>query len=209
MRAESIAYCGLSIALLTVSAWVTVPLGPVPFTLQTMMLVFVVLLLPPREALVSVFGYLALGALGAPVFSGMKGGLASLLGPTGGFIVGFGLGAVAAVLVLKIWKAPAGTMCVRGGSASASGAPTFSLSALRAARIVGAARNLVAAFALLIVSYLCGWAQLMAVAGLDPLAAFLAGIAPFVVLDVIKISVGAALAGAVRRAVPALRAKAA
>ena len=104
MRAESIAYCGLSIALLTVSAWVTVPLGPVPFTLQTMMLVFVVLLLPPREALVSVFGYLALGALGAPVFSGMKGGLASLLGPTGGFIVGFGLGAVAAVLVLKIWK---------------------------------------------------------------------------------------------------------
>lgn len=209
MRAESIAYCGLSIALLTVSAWVTVPLGPVPFTLQTMMLVFVVLLLPPREALVSVFGYLALGALGAPVFSGMKGGLASLLGPTGGFIVGFGLGAVAAVLVLKIWKAPAGTMCVRGGSASASGAPTFSLSALRAARIVGAARNLVAAFALLIVSYLCGWAQLMAVAGLDPLAAFLAGIAPFVVLDIIKISVGAALAGAVRRAVPALRAKAA
>ena len=209
MRAESIAYCGLSIALLTVSAWVTVPLGPVPFTLQTMMLVFVVLLLPPREALVSVFGYLSLGALGAPVFSGMKGGLASLLGPTGGFIVGFGLGAVAAVLVLKIWKAPAGTMCVRGGSASASGAPTFSLSALRAARIVGAARNLVAAFALLIVSYLCGWAQLMAVAGLDPLAAFLAGIAPFVVLDIIKISVGAALAGAVRRAVPALRAKAA
>ena len=209
MRAESIAYCGLSIALLTVSAWVTVPLGPVPFTLQTMMLVFVVLLLPPREALVSVFGYLALGALGAPVFSGMKGGLASLLGPTGGFIVGFGLGAVAAVLVLKIWKAPAGTMCARGGSASASGAPTFSLSALRAARIVGAARNLVAAFALLIVSYLCGWAQLMAVAGLDPLAAFLAGIAPFVVLDIIKISVGAALAGAVRRAVPALRAKAA
>lgn len=222
MRAESIAYCGLSIALLIVSAWVTVPLGPVPFTLQTMMLVFVVLLLPPREALVSVFGYLALGALGAPVFSGMKGGLASLLGPTGGFIVGFGLGAVAAVLVLKIWKAPAGAMCVRGGSASASGAlgargnatsasgaPTFSLSALRAARIAGAARNLVAAFALLIVSYLCGWAQLMAVAGLDPLAAFLAGIAPFVVLDVIKISVGAALAGAVRRAVPALRAKAA
>lgn len=209
MRAESIAYCGLSIALLTVSAWVTVPLGPVPFTLQTMMLVFVVLLLPPREALVSVFGYLALGALGAPVFSGMKGGLASLLGPTGGFIVGFGLGAVAAVLVLKIWKAPAGTMCARGNATSASGAPTFSLSALRAARIAGAARNLVAAFALLIVSYLCGWAQLMAVAGLDPLAAFLAGIAPFVVLDVIKISVGAALAGAVRRAVPALRAKAA
>ena len=71
-RTETVAFCGLAIALLAISAWVTVPLGPVPFTLQTMVLVFVVVLFPPREALVSVFGYLALGAIGVPVFSGMK-----------------------------------------------------------------------------------------------------------------------------------------
>ena len=47
----------------------------------------------------------------------------------------------------------------------------------------------------------------MAVAGMSPLAAFLAGIAPFIVLDVIKIVVGASLAHAIRNAVPALRTK--
>ena len=49
-RSESVAFCGLAIALITIGAWVTVPLGPVPFTLQTMVLAFVVLLLPAREA---------------------------------------------------------------------------------------------------------------------------------------------------------------
>ena len=179
-RARSVAFCGLSIALLTVSAWVTVPLGPVPFTLQTMMLAFLVLAFPPREALISVFGYLAIGAVGLPVFSGMRGGLAALLGPTGGFLIGFGLGACAALLVLRAWREPASPAASR-------------------------ARELVAAFTLLAVSYACGWAQLMAVAGLDPTAAFLAGIAPFILLDVAKTLIGAALARTMRRAIPALR----
>ena len=105
-RSESVAFCGLAIALITIGAWVTVPLGPVPFTLQTMVLAFVVLLFPAREAVASVAGYVVLGALGVPVFSGMAGGLAKVMGPTGGFIIGFVLGAVAAVLGLKAWKAP-------------------------------------------------------------------------------------------------------
>lgn len=105
-RSESVAFCGLAIALITIGAWVTVPLGPVPFTLQTMVLAFVVLLFPAREAVASVAGYVVLGALGVPVFSGMAGGLAKVMGPTGGFIIGFVLGAIAAVLVLKAWKAP-------------------------------------------------------------------------------------------------------
>ncbi len=179
-RSESVAFCGLAIALITVSAWVTVPLGPVPFTLQTMMLAFVLLLFPAREAVVSVAGYVALGAIGVPVFSGMKGGLASILGPTGGFIIGFVLGAVAAVLILKTWKAPN-------------------------SKAMGLVREYVAALVFLAISYVCGWVQLMAVAGMNPMAAFLAGIAPFIVLDAIKIVVGVSLAHALRQAVPALR----
>lgn len=179
-RSESVAFCGLAIALITVSAWVTVPLGPVPFTLQTMMLAFVLLLFPAREAVVSVAGYVALGAIGVPVFSGMKGGLASILGPTGGFIIGFVLGAVAAVLILKAWKSPN-------------------------SKAMGLVREYVAAFVFLAISYVCGWVQLMAVAGMNPMAAFLAGIAPFIVLDAIKIVVGVSLAHALRQAVPALR----
>lgn len=180
-RAETIAFCGLAIALLTVSAWVTVPFGPIPFTLQTMMLVFVITLFPPREALISVFGYLALGAVGVPVFSGMKGGLAAIVGPTGGFLAGFGLGALLAVALFKLWRRPKGK-------------------AMRAVR-AGAG-----ALVLLLASYLCGWIQLMVLTGMGPVAAFAAGIAPFIVLDVIKLFVGVALAQTVESAVPAFRA---
>ena len=179
-RTETVAFCGLAIALLAISAWVTVPLGPVPFTLQTMVLVFVVVLFPPREALVSVFGYLALGAIGVPVFSGMKGGLASIVGSTGGFLVGFGIGAILAVLLLKAWREPEA----------------------KSARMLRAA---LAAVVLLLTSYVCGWLQLMALTGMGPAAAFAAGIAPFIVLDAIKLSVGVALAQTLKNAVPALR----
>lgn len=180
-RTETVAFCGLAIALLAVSAWVTVPLGPVPFTLQTMVLVFIVTLFPARQALISIFGYLALGAVGVPVFSGMRGGLAAIVGPTGGFLIGFGIGAILAVLLFKAWRRPEGK-------------------AMRAAR-AGAG-----ALVLLLASYLCGWIQLMVLTGMGPAAAFAAGIAPFVVLDAIKLSIGVALAQTVESAVPAFRA---
>ena len=87
-RARSVAFCGLSIALMAVAAWVTVPFGPVPFTLQTLAVMFVLFALPAKQALVAIGGYIVLGGLGLPVFSSFKGGLAALMGPTGGFIVG-------------------------------------------------------------------------------------------------------------------------
>ncbi|MDO5358407.1 MAG: biotin transporter BioY [Slackia faecicanis] len=180
-RTETVAFCGLAIALLAVSAWVTVPLGPVPFTLQTMVLVFIVTLFPARQALISIFGYLALGAVGVPVFSGMRGGLASIVGPTGGFLIGFGIGAILAVLLFKAWRRPEGK-------------------AMRAVRADAGA------LVLLLASYLCGWIQLMVLTGMGPAAAFAAGIAPFIVLDAIKLFVGVALAQTVESAVPAFRA---
>lgn len=179
-RAESVAFCGLCIALLTVSAWITVPLGPVPFTMQIMMLVFVLLLLPARQALISIFGYVALGALGLPVFSGMAGGLAKLMGPTGGFIVGWCAAALVVVALLKVWHEP------QNGKM----------------RVV---RAYVASLVFLGITYVCGWVQLMVVANLDPFAAFLAGVAPFIVLDLVKIVVAAGLVQVLKASVPALR----
>ena len=96
-RARSVAFCGLSIALMAVAAWVTVPFGPVPFTLQTLAVMFVLFALPAKQALVAIGGYIVLGGLGLPVFSSFKGGLAALMGPTGGFIVGFFVAAVVAI----------------------------------------------------------------------------------------------------------------
>ena len=80
-RTRSVAYVGMTVALLAVSAWVAVPLGPVPFTLQTFVLAFAVLALRPSECFAALGAYLLLGAVGAPVFSGMRGGIGMLLGP--------------------------------------------------------------------------------------------------------------------------------
>lgn len=106
-RARNVAFCGLSIALMAVAAWVTVPFGPVPFTLQTLAVMFVLFALPPKQALAAIGGYLVLGAIGLPVFSSFKGGLAALMGPTGGFIVGFFVaGAIALCIDALVKRTP-------------------------------------------------------------------------------------------------------
>jgi len=51
------------------------------------------------------------------------------------------------------------------------------------------------------IAYFCGWLQLMLVMGISPEAAFLAGVAPFVVVDVLKILAAVACARAVKAAV--------
>jgi biotin transport system substrate-specific component len=99
-RTRGLVLSGLSIALLSVGAFITVPFGPVPFTLQTMMLGIVVCILSPKQAVVAVAGYLLLGTLGLPIFAGMRGGIGVLAGPTGGFLVGF-LVATVIIAVLR------------------------------------------------------------------------------------------------------------
>ena len=87
-RTRAIAYVAMTIAIIAVSAWVTVPIGPVPFTLQMFAVTFALLILKPKQAIAAIAGYLALGAIGVPVFSGMRGGVGVLMGPTGGFLWG-------------------------------------------------------------------------------------------------------------------------
>lgn len=164
------------IALLVLSAMIIVPLGPVPFTMQTAVVILCVLVLTPKEACVAVGGYLVLGTLGLPIFSGLRGGFGVIAGPTGGFLIGFLLGAAAAALLRQAF--------VRRGH-------TF----------VG---DIVAAVVVLAISYLLGWAQLALVAHMGFGAAFMVGVAPFVILDVVKAAVAIGLAGALRKAVPAL-----
>ena len=182
-RTRSIAFVGLSIAIMAVSAWVTVPLGPVPFTLQMFALAFAILVLTPKQCLAAVAGYLAIGAIGVPVFSGMRGGIGVLAGPTGGYLWGYLLGAAAALLVLGALRRRFGTEGARAGAK-------------------GIAVDVAATLVFVIVAYACGWAQFMAVTGAGPAAAFMTTIAPFVVLDVVKMVAAALCARAVRAAVP-------
>jgi biotin transport system substrate-specific component len=79
----------ISAALITVCSWISIPLGPVPFTLQTLGILAVMLAAGGRRGTFAVLIYLLMGACGLPVFAGLKGGFASFAGPTGGFLLGF------------------------------------------------------------------------------------------------------------------------
>ena len=82
--------------LLTMSAKVIVP-GPINITLQSLVVLMLGAVLGARLSVASVALYLAEGAFGLPVFTNtppMPAGLAYLMGPTGGFLVGFALAAL-------------------------------------------------------------------------------------------------------------------
>ena len=87
--AREIAYIGLAVALITVCAWISVPVFSVPFTLQTFAVALVGGLLGWKRALPAVFVYILMGLVGIPVFAGFKAGIPALFGATGGYIFGF------------------------------------------------------------------------------------------------------------------------
>lgn len=93
---------GLSAALLSLCAWIAVPLA-VPFTLQTFAVCLTAALLGRRGGVLAVAVYLALGAVGLPVFSGFRGGLGALFGVTGGYLVGFLLTALVVGAAAERW----------------------------------------------------------------------------------------------------------
>lgn len=68
-------------------------LPTVPFTLQVFVVLLAGIVLEPSLAVGSMVTYLAVGALGVPVYAGATGGLAHLFGPTGGFLLSYPLAA--------------------------------------------------------------------------------------------------------------------
>jgi biotin transport system substrate-specific component len=91
-------------ALVAICAHVAIPLWftPVPVTLQPFAVVLLGLLLSPRLAAGTMVAYLAEGALGLPVFTphGL-GGIAQLLGPTGGYLLSYPL---VAPMISTLWR---------------------------------------------------------------------------------------------------------
>ena len=75
-------------ALLCVSSMISIPLGQIPLTLQTLVIFFSLYNLGAPHTALMVGVYLALGAAGVPVFSGFGGGVGRLLDATGGFLLG-------------------------------------------------------------------------------------------------------------------------
>lgn len=89
MKTRDMALCALFAALLAVCAWLVIPIGDVPFTLQTFGVFAALGLLGGKRGTIAIAVYLLLGAVGAPVFAGFKGGVGALLGVTGGYLVSY------------------------------------------------------------------------------------------------------------------------
>ncbi len=82
-------FASLLAALMAAGAYLAIPIGPVPIVMQNMFVFLAALLLGSRWGLASVAVYLLTGACGLPVFAGGLGGIGRIVGPTGGYLVGY------------------------------------------------------------------------------------------------------------------------
>lgn len=165
----------LAAAIIAASALITVPVGPIPVTLQVLAVAVCVLVLPPRESFAALMAYVGLGALGLPVFSGGSGGVGVLLGPTGGFIFGFLLGAPLGSLTRTLVSAHTGIRTLPG--------------------------DIAGVLVLLALSYAAGLAWFTVVTGTTVAEAFAVAVAPFVIPDTVKLVIAFGIARPIRRAV--------
>lgn len=162
-------------AVTAVAAQITVPLAPVPFTLQVLAVILSGLLLGVRIGALSQAIYVLVGAVGVPVFSGFTGGLGHVLGPTGGYLISYPIAAAVA------------------GLAAQTVARASRRRALLTAFLWGCAG--------LIVIYVLGATWLAIVSDLSPAQAVATGVLPFVVFDLIKVALAALVAVAAAPAI--------
>lgn len=162
--------CGLFAAIIAVFTLITIPLpSGVPITLQTFAVALCGYTLGCGKGTVATAVYVALGAVGLPVFSGMKGGISVLAGPTGGYIYGFigmtALCGVGAFLFLRLTK--------RNGAVM---------------KVCGTVAAVVCGLAGLAVCHACGTIQFAALTGRTFTEAALVASVPYLAKDVISVA---------------------
>lgn len=172
-RTRDMVTAALVAALLCVSSYLTIPLQPVPITLQFLLVALAALLLSPMWAAAATATYVVLGAVGLPVFAQGSAGIGVILGPTGGYLIGFVAGAWLGSLVRER------VFAARGSSMLAD--------------VVGSVTALVLVYGI-------GAVWLAAVAQMSAGAAFVAGVAPFIAFDAVKGVVAITAAAGIRRA---------
>jgi biotin transport system substrate-specific component len=171
-RATSQTYRLVGVLIMTlvtiVAARVSIPMEPVPFTLQPLAMLLAGMVLGSRDGALSQLIYVGLIALNLPFDANMR-GQAALFGPTGGYLLGFIVGAFVS-----------GWLVERG-----------------AQRLIW---RWLAGAAGIAALYLCGLPVLMLTRGLDLPTAWAAGAAPFLIPDLVKAVIAAAMTEAGRAA---------
>lgn len=155
-------------AIIAILAQVTIPLPLIPITGQTLAIGLVVTILGMKLGVLSVIVYILVGAVGMPVFSGMSGGFGVLVGPTGGYIIGF----LPSALLMGLYMRKFG---------------------------VTISHAIVANLIAMVITLAFGTVWLKIVANLTWTAAFMGGVAPFIIVGVIKAVLAAWFGVIVRR----------
>ena len=154
-------------ALTAAGAFIRIPMIPVPMTLQTLFALLTATCLGPVMAVTSIALYLILGTIGLPIFT-TGGGIAALLGPTGGFLFGM----LPAVLVGSLM--------------------------MKAMPHKGRIASLLSAIIATVIIYLAGLPWLSMKMDITLASAVASGLLPFIVGDTMKIAVTTAVAPVIR-----------
>ncbi len=93
IKTKDLTKMALFVALIAVGAFISIPIGPVPFSLQNFFVFMTGLLLTPAQAFLTVLIYVLLGLIGIPIFAGFTGGFQYVFSPTFGFLISFIIGA--------------------------------------------------------------------------------------------------------------------
>lgn len=156
LSTRDLCYIGLSVAVIAVLAQIALPLpGGVPFSLQTFAVPLVAIVMGAKKGFIAAIVYILLGAVGVRVFAGFSGGLQTLVGPTGGYLLSFPFMALVVGLGADSGSKLKLAICLAAGS---------------------------------ILNLSMGTLQLAFVNQLGLIQAFLAGMAPFIFIEVIKMN---------------------
>lgn len=104
-KTKSLVLVSLFAALIAAGAFIKIPVPVVPFTLQFLFTTLAGILLGGKYGGLSVLGYIALGLIGLPIFAG-GGGIAYVLQPTFGYLIGFCVGTVVTGRIANSVPAP-------------------------------------------------------------------------------------------------------
>ncbi|NLK45354.1 MAG: biotin transporter BioY [Treponema sp.] len=94
-----ISFIAMFAAIISFSSFLKIPLGPIPIVLQNMFCILCAVLIGGILGSAPVALFLFAGLIGLPVYSGFTSGIAVWVGPTGGFLAGYFLGALIASLI--------------------------------------------------------------------------------------------------------------
>ena len=104
-KISTIAQIAVIAAVMCVLGPLTLPIGPVPISLTPFVIFLGVYILGMKKGTVAVIIYVLLGAFGIPVFSSFSGGIGKIMGPTGGYIIGYiFMALVAGFFIDKFYK---------------------------------------------------------------------------------------------------------